>query len=34
MAVLLANIGPLALAFLRYNVAMTLAAIAIALPVA
>jgi len=34
MSVLLENIGPLALAFLRYNIAMTLSAIAIALPIA
>ena len=34
MSVLLANIGALALAFLEYNIAMTLAAIAIALPIA
>jgi glutamate/aspartate transport system permease protein len=34
MSVLLDNLGPLALAFLRYNIAMTLSAIAIALPIA
>jgi len=34
MSVLLENIGPLALTFLRYNIAMTVSAIAIALPVA
>jgi His/Glu/Gln/Arg/opine family amino acid ABC transporter permease subunit len=34
MSVLLDNLGPLALTFLRYNIAMTLAAIAIAFPIA
>lgn len=34
MSVLLENLGPLAVTFIRYNIAMTLSAIVIALPIA